>query len=242
MSGPVNTIEPRYRAIWGGGEETTGLGSILPVGVVAIEAVGAVTPDMLFPGEHTFVAKAVESRRIEFARGRSCARRALAMLGTEPSPVLCDDNRAPLWPPGVVGSITHCLDYCASVVARADRWSSIGIDAEVLRSLGAGVERRIVLPAERRHLDELDPAIPWECVVFSVKEAFYKAWFPLTRRWLDFLDVEVHLDPSRGRFQATLRVDEPRFSSPGPIEGSFCIDGPRVLGAIVLPPYVQDPG
>jgi 4'-phosphopantetheinyl transferase EntD len=110
------------------------------------------------------------------------------------------------------------------------------------RAIGGGEETTTLASNDesscQRNLDELDPAIPWECVVFSVKEAFYKAWFPLTRRWLDFLDVQVHLDPSRGRFQATLRVDEPRFSSPGPIEGSFCIDGPRVLGAIVLPPHV----
>ncbi|MBA3455339.1 MAG: 4'-phosphopantetheinyl transferase superfamily protein [Deltaproteobacteria bacterium] len=226
--------EELYRTVRGG-EDTRGLGSLLPPGVVAIEALGAIAPDALFAAEQRVVLKAVESRRAEFARGRSCARRALAMLGKEPSSILSDGSRAPIWPEGVVGSITHCRDYCSAALATADRWSSIGIDAEVLRSFETGLERRIVLPAERRQLDELDPAVAWECVVFSVKEAFYKAWFPLTRRWLDFHDVQVHLDPARGRFAATLLVDEPSFPSQGPIEGSFCIDGPRVLAAVALP-------
>lgn len=224
----------QYRAVRSG-EDTSGVGSLLPPGVVAVEALGAIAPDALLAAEHAVVANAVESRRSEFARGRSCARRALTLLGSEPSPILSDQSRSPIWPAGVVGSITHCRDYCCAALARADRWSSIGIDAEVLHSLEAGVERRIVLPAERRQLDELDPAIPWECVVFSVKEAFYKAWFPLTRRWLDFHDVQVRLDPARGRFEATLLVDEPSFCSPRPIEGSFCIELPRVLAAVVLP-------
>lgn len=230
--------DPQYRAVRSG-EDTIGLGSLLPRGVVAVEALGSIAPDALLAAEHAVVAKAVESRRSEFARGRSCARRALTMLGGVPSPILSDDKRAPIWPPGVVGSITHCRDYCGAALANADRWSSIGIDAEVLRSLEPGVERRIILPAEQRHLEELDPAIPWECVVFSVKEAFYKAWFPLTRRWLDFHDVEVRLDPARWRFEATLLVDEPSLSWPNPIEGSFCIDGPRVLAAVVLPAAPQ---
>jgi 4'-phosphopantetheinyl transferase EntD len=47
---------------------------------------------------------------------------------------------------------------------------------------------------------------PWsDRLVFCAKEAAYKALFPVTRQLLDFRDVEVEVDPSRGSFRATVR-------------------------------------
>jgi 4'-phosphopantetheinyl transferase EntD len=55
------------------------------------------------------------------------------------------------------------------------------------------------------------PDLHWDRILFCAKEAVYKAWFPLTRRWLDFADVSttVHLD---GTFRARLRVRGPRVA------------------------------
>ena len=66
-------------------------------------------PDVL-EAERPFVKKAVEKRRREFSAGRTCARQALRELGCADAPIVQDQNGAPLWPPGIVGSITHSND------------------------------------------------------------------------------------------------------------------------------------
>ncbi len=208
----------------------------MPEGVLAVEARGAVEPDPLEPAEEALVTRAVAVRRLEFARGRSCARRALAALDRPPVAVTRGRAREPLWPPGITGSITHCRDYCCAALAPAERWAGVGIDAEVLRHLKPRVQARITTAAEARALTGLDRTIPWEMVVFSAKEALFKAWFPATRRRLDFYHAEISLDPDRGRFRARLLIEEPVFRGrPVPhLDGRFVIDGPRVMAAVVF--------
>lgn len=205
------------------------MAALLPAWTLVVEARGDVGPDPLFPEEAAQVAKAVERRRLEFARGRSCARRAMASLAVSPVSILADVNRAPMWPAGVIGSITHTKDYCAAAVARAEPGVSIGIDAEVLRHLEPGVIEKIVSRSEQHQLSTLDPAVAWSCVVFSIKEAIYKASFPLDHRWLDFLDVEVHLDVARGEFSASEVANPTRTFA-----GRFLLEAELVLAALTL--------
>jgi len=116
------------------GRDAVGPGALLPAGFAVCEAFGETPPDPLLPGEAPPVRRAVETRRIEFARGRSCVRRAMAALGLQSAPILSRD-RAPIWPTGVVGSISHCRNYCCAVVGRADGWAAVGLDAELLVGL-----------------------------------------------------------------------------------------------------------
>jgi 4'-phosphopantetheinyl transferase EntD len=215
-------VTSRYRS-----GEATGIGALLPEGVVAVEAIGGVPPDPLSPEELALVANAVEQRKLDFARGRTCASRAIRLLGLEPAPILTDDSRAPIWPAGVVGSITHCRDYGCAAIARADRWSAIGIDAEIVQILEPAVVDQILVDAERQQLAMLDPAtVPWPCVVFSAKEAIFKASYPSIRRWIGFHEVTVRIDPA-GRFHADGVLGRT-------LEGRFCVDGDRVLAAVVF--------
>jgi 4'-phosphopantetheinyl transferase EntD len=161
----------------------------------------------LFPQEREHIAQAVAKRRVEFAAVRRCARRALRELGYPPVPILPGEQREPQWPEGVVGSMTHCAGYCAAAVARADEVAALGIDAEVHAPLPEGVLDLVSLAAERGRLAALAEGVPnavhWDRVLFSAKESVYKAWFPLTRRWLGFeeADIELRLD---GTFEARL--------------------------------------
>ena len=98
------------------------------------------------------VARAVDRRRAEFTTVRTCARIALGRLGLPPAPLLTGSKREPLWPAGVVGSITHCDGYRAAAVARASEVAAIGIDAEPHDPLPDGILDRVTLPAERAHL------------------------------------------------------------------------------------------
>ncbi|WP_370423209.1 4'-phosphopantetheinyl transferase [Streptomyces sp. QH1-20] len=178
-------------------------------------------PDVhLYPQEADIVARAVDKRRREFATVRLCARTALAGLGIAPGPILRGDRGAPVWPEGIVGSMTHCDGYRAAAVARNTAVASVGIDAEPHAPLPAGVEKLVALPEERRTLDRLSvshPAVAWDRLLFSAKESTYKTWFPLTGRWLDFPDCVITPDPEDGTFTCSLNV-------PGPVVGGRRID------------------
>lgn len=111
--------------------------------------------------------------------------------------------------------MTHCVGYRAAAIAYQRDVVTIGIDAEPHERLPAGILGLVTVPSERLMLARLAVAAPevfWDRLLFSAKESIYKGWFPLTRRWLDFDDVEVVIDPRAGRFAAQLLV-------PGPIIG-----------------------
>ena len=104
----------------------------------------------LYPEESAAVARAVAVRRLEFARGRGCAREALAALGVAAGPIPVGPEREPVWPSGVVGSITHCEGFVAAVVARAADLRAIGLDVETAAPVGEDVGARVVHASERR--------------------------------------------------------------------------------------------
>jgi 4'-phosphopantetheinyl transferase EntD len=166
----------------------------------------------LHPEEEASLGRAVEKRRREFVTARACARQALARLGLPPAPIPNGPRGEPLWPPGIVGSITHCLGYRACAVARAAELASIGVDTEPNEPLPDGLLGDIALPREREWIRERrqEPGAPsWDRLLFCIKESVYKAWFPLAGRWLGFEDAAVAIDPWRGSFEARLLVPGP---------------------------------
>jgi 4'-phosphopantetheinyl transferase EntD len=178
---------------------------LLPPPVVAVEAFADLPGEPVFPGEEDLVARAVAKRRHEFVTARRCAREALERLGHPPAPIRSGPAREPLWPAGVVGSITHCDGYRAAAVAPAAALTSFGIDAEPHGPLPDGVAETVTVAAERDMLDALaaaHPGVHWGRVLFSAKESIYKAWYPVQRRWLGFTDVRLSIDPAGGTFTA----------------------------------------
>jgi 4'-phosphopantetheinyl transferase EntD len=206
---------------------------ILPAAVAAVEAFDDPPDALLYPEEEAVVARAVDKRQREFTSARVCARAALATLGLPPAPILPGQRGAPGWPNGVVGSMTHCSGYRAAALAHARDVLTIGIDAEVHEALPAGVLDLVSVPDERPRLRRLaadEPAVCWDRLLFSAKEAVYKAWFPLTRAWLDFTEADLTLHRSGG-FSARLLV-------PGPVsgfEGRWLVRDGLLLTAIAVP-------
>jgi 4'-phosphopantetheinyl transferase EntD len=185
------------------------LEQILPCEVAVVEAFRDDPAATLFPGERAVIARAIARRRTEFATGRSCARAALARLGEPPAPILRGPRGAPQWPAGVTGSITHCAGYRAAAVARIGDVLALGLDAEPNEKLPDGVPETIALAEERDELARLaaaEPGICWDRLLFSAKESVYKAWFPMTRQWLDFKSAHITVDPLNGTFRARLLV------------------------------------
>ena len=150
----------------------------------------------------------MEKRRREFVTGRARAREALAGLGLPPSPIGSGAKGEPLWPAGVTGSITHCERYRASAVARSSSVLMLGIDAERNAPLREGIWEQVAHGRERELRDGSSDGGPHlDAVLFSAKEAIFKAWYPLTRRWLGFGDAELAIDGS-GTFTARLLVPQ----------------------------------
>ncbi|MFI1509062.1 4'-phosphopantetheinyl transferase [Streptomyces sp. NPDC020597] len=207
---------------------------LLPASVVVVEAFGEegvreFGNTALYPEEQALLTRAVDKRRREFTVVRGCARRAMEKLGVPAQPVLRGERGAPCWPDGVTGSMTHCADYSAAALARAADLASLGIDAEPDGPLPEGVLGAVALPEETARLERLAadrPEVNWDRILFSAKESVYKAWFPLTGKWLDFDEADIDLAAdtrhavvdagpaagAQGAFRARLLV-------PGPVVG-----------------------
>jgi 4'-phosphopantetheinyl transferase EntD len=185
------------------------IAEVRPAGAQGAESFGDQDPaalDLLMPQEREAIAHAGLRRRSEFAAVRHAARQALAALGHPPAALLPGASGAPQWPTGVVGSMTHCTGYRACVVARTHDLAAIGIDAEPNAPLPPGAQRLVLLPAERRQAHELartHPDIAWTRLLFSAKEAAYKAWNTLTGRPLHSDDVQITLT-REGTLSATM--------------------------------------
>ena len=175
------------------------LASLLPPEVAVEEVFGDPEDAALMPGEEAVIARAVDKRRLEYTTTRHLARTALGRLGLPPVAIGTGGNREPLWPAGIVGSMTHCRGYRAAAVARAaGAVTGLGIDAEPHGPLPEGVFDTIARPDEMPGLAALAaerPQVRWDRLVFSAKESVYKAWFPVARRWLGFGEAVVDFAP-----------------------------------------------
>ncbi len=125
--------------------------------------------------------------------------------------MLVGTHREPLWPAGVVGSLTHCNDYCAAAVARAPLFASLGIDAETSEELDPGLRNKVCTPAELEWIGSQPPPRlgDWHKVIFSAKESAYKCLHPFVLRVLEFAEVEIRLQPSSWEFGVQLHFEPP---------------------------------
>jgi len=162
-------------------------------------------PPPLLPKELDAMSRAIPSRQREFAQGRWCARRALAGLGYGEVEIPIGANRAPCWPARAVGSITHCSAFVGAMVAKTDDVRSLGFDVEPATPLGAELLQIVCTPSELARVASAAPpdAGDWAKVIFSAKEAIHKCVSPLYATMLDFQDVTVTFDPSRGVFSTS---------------------------------------
>ncbi len=217
--------------------------TILPPDVVSHEAhCDPSEPSALFPEEAATVLTARGPRQQEFATARYCARMALFAGGAHAQAlVAARGGHGPSWPPGHVGSITHCTGYRAAAVARSTAYAAVGIDAEPHLALPAEVRDCVLRADEVAALAALPGGIHWDRVVFCAKEALFKAWNPATRRWLDFHDASVRLDPDSGTFRADLVRHAVRgLAVPDQVTGRWTVRDGLIGTALVLPRAMWD--
>ena len=210
---------------------------VLPSAAVAAESAGEL-PEAgrgLFPAEERAVRTAGWRRRAEFTAGRQCARTALARLGVPAAPVLPGPAGEPRWPAGLVGSITHCPGYRACAVARAADLAAIGIDAEPDEDLPGDLIGAVATAAELawiRRMAAARPAVRWARLIFSVKEAAGKAWYPLTGRWPERGELAVSVTAAG---LLTVRLAAAGPGQPAAMTGRWLARDGLIITAVAAP-------
>lgn len=193
---------------------------------------------------------AARKRQAEFLAGRRCARAALARCAPELGEVTVPigENRAPRWPAGLVGSITHTDGFVAAAVARARDVDALGLDTEVCMSAATAREvfRSI---AERDEVARVCAALGLDepaalTLVFSAKESLFKCLYPLVRRYFDFADAAlVEVDPAARCATLALRAELGAGLRPGAtFAARFVLEPPLVHTGIARAAAVTGDG
>ena len=204
--------------------------AVLPTGVAVSVTSPTAEPDPLWPVEEQAISKAVPARQREFAAGRMAARRALLALGRAPSAIPVGDDRAPIWPRAIVGSIAHDDTACIAVTAERDRFKALGVYIEPSIPVEAELFQEICRPEELAWLRQL----PFESRgmvarrFFAAKEAVYKCQYTISRKIFGFDNLSVVFD-RQGRFDARLMKDAGPFEAGTIFKGMTALVGDQIL-------------
>lgn len=130
----------------------------------------------------------------EFMLERCAANAALKRFFPSPPPVLKGENWEPLWPENITGSISHKEEIAIAVVCKKSQYRGLGIDIEERKQkIDFDISRFICTEEEiqeiyRLHERKKDVVFK---LIFSIKEAIFKAFFHATGKLLGFEDIEI---------------------------------------------------
>lgn len=189
---------------------------------LGIARVDSANPASLFPVEADAIRNAVPARVLEFAAGRAAARLALG----RPEPIPMGPDRAPVWPGGWAGSISHAAGWAVAIARQGGRL--VGVDMEPDEDLPADILREVLVPVE---IGRFGSDLRVARRIFAIKEAVYKAQYPVARDVFDFQTLEVSL--SENRFFATFRRDVGPFRQGEGIAGVWASGGGLILAGVL---------
>lgn len=135
------------------------------------------------------IQRSVLKRQSEYFHGRLAARHALLASGIAETDVGSNEQRAPVFPAAVVGSISHTNSLAIAAVMPAHRWNGLGLDVErCMTETELAETSGIFLCAEEKKIlrSAVLPYAIAATVVFSAKESFYKAVSRHCGRILEF--------------------------------------------------------
>ncbi|WP_445494773.1 4'-phosphopantetheinyl transferase family protein [Photorhabdus sp. SF281] len=191
--------------------------------------------DLPFPAQ---LAKAVNKRRAEYLAARYCARQLLAQLGQPAFNLISGNDRAPIWPKDICGSVSHSA-HCAIVLA-APRTNNrlIGADVETIVNRQNTDELTTMIVNDREIQRLKHCHLPFEqafTLAFSVKESLYKALYPQVKRFFGFEAAEITA-LSLENNEITLALQEtltPHYPAGTIFHGQFIIYPQEILTLII---------
>ncbi|MGB8814407.1 MAG: 4'-phosphopantetheinyl transferase superfamily protein [Paracoccaceae bacterium] len=207
---------------------------LFPPGV----AVAATNPRVFsaaFPGEE--LINAVPARQSEFSAGRAAARAAMAELGLSPATIPSRPDRAPDWPKGCLGSITHSKSACLAAVTRVTTLRGIGLDLEPDTPLDPNLWPTICLVDELNWLEKNEKSQQGQLalLIFSAKEAAYKCQYAISEQMFGFETLHVQIAQNSQSFTATFRQSIGPFSKGTPLSGRYVQCESHILTAVTIP-------
>ena len=185
------------------------------------------------------IQRSVAKRQAEFLAGRLCARAALQQLDQLDCVPAIGEDRAPVWPGHISGSITHSTGHAAAIVGHKAQWRGLGMDLENLLTL----ERAERLAGEILTTDELQrmAALPREQIAllvtltFSVKESLFKALYPIVQKRFYFEHAEVLEWSAAGYVRLRLLTDlSAQWCHGTELEAQFVVDGEQLLSLVAI--------
>ena len=182
------------------------------------------------------MARAVPQRLAEFTAGRAAARTAMQALGLPKAAIPQCADRAPIWPKGVVGSITHADGICAALVGRAGQVAAIGIDLELDDPLPTDLWPEVCTSSELALLGDLPVKAAGQMarLIFSAKECCYKCIYPQTRIVLGFGAMQILANPDGDRFQAKLIQQVGPYGPNSSLRGRYALVGGFLVTVMIL--------
>ena len=210
---------------------TAALRAAMPAGAALGQADPTAPATGLWPEEVAAMTRAVPARQREFAAGRRAARAAMSSLDLPPAPVLHGPNRAPVWPEGLTGTISHGADLCFAVIARKRALAAVGLDLEPATPLPDDLMETVCTAQERaQHTAPLAARL-----IFCAKEATYKAQYAQSGALLEFHDLAVRLTADATGFTATLTRPCPPFPQGTAFSGHLVIADGIIAALVALP-------
>jgi 4'-phosphopantetheinyl transferase EntD len=215
--------------------------------VVLTAAIDEAALALITPREAELVARAVDKRKREFATARALAREAMARVGRHDVEILSADDRSPIWPEGITGSISHCDTRAVVAIGARAHVGTVGVDVEHRDELKRELWKTVFLADEIAALDaRFDPAARGRMALalFSAKEALYKAQHPWSSRFMGFHELRVELAPDagaaeRGTLVCTFQNEVGPFAEGAVARGRYRLDafeGGEVLTAVRIEP------
>lgn len=185
------------------------------------------------------VSSAVVKRKSEFLAGRYCCKKALASIGIHNFDVVVGENRAPKWPAGVKGAISHNSHHAMVAITERTDILGIGIDIESVMSTKTMNDiKDAILREEEHHLLYVPQAraVVVSSLIFSIKESFFKAAYPSTGYYFDFDAITVDkIDYEAKRFYLTVKQDLNPQVRPGmKFDGLFDFVDEQVISMLIL--------
>ncbi len=180
--------------------------------------------------------RSVAKRQAEYLAGRVCARAALQRLDGRDYVPATGDDRAPIWPAGISGSITHGKGWAAAVVARSSDCAGLGLDQESLLDdeRAERLAKEILTEAELLRLDPAQVGLT-VTLTFSLKESLFKALYPLVLKRFYFEHAEVLEWNDAGHARLRLLTDlSPEWHHGRELEGQFCLMGDQLLSLVAV--------
>lgn len=165
--------------------------------------------DPLFESRYRVCESFHPQRKKEFLGGRLAAHRVCQKLKKDIQCIDSHENRAPIWPAGMVGSISHSSQYAMAIGALSENYWALGVDIEDRHRSTERLVKKILTPYEELNF------LKNSTLIFSAKEAVYKALYPLVNKFFGLMAVEfIELDHDQQKFK--IRICEQLSLDVGP--------------------------